>query len=323
MPVQTEQPENASAERQERLKKYAAALKQLKIPEDFVQLPVDPNYHHPLVRHYRHKNTVLLNFHLLAGCVDQLARFQGRPSDIIVASFPKSGTTWLQELVWRIQHRETGVSSGDVPLEYRFPVLEMPSIKEMETLNIHDMPEPRFIKTHLTHELLPESVTTSGAKVLYVRRDPRDVCVSYYHFSRMVNYEQYRGTFQEYRNRFVRGEVMHGPYREHVKSYLDHADTVLCLTYEELHSDRAAAIRRIAAFLGRPLTDADVEGIVANTSFGAMKKNPSTNFKHWEENGFAKEQEGTFMRKGKVGDWSNYFTEEESDAFMTWRNQPI
>jgi len=29
------------------------------------------------------------------------------------------------------------------------------------------------------------------------------------------------------------------------------------------------------------------------------------------------------MRKGKVGDWTNYFTDDESDVFMKWRNEPV
>jgi len=77
-------------------------------------------------------------------------------------------------------------------------------------------------------------------------------------------------------------------------------------------------VRKVAAFLGRSLTDADVDGIVRCTSFDIMKTNPSTNFHQWHENGFAAEdEEGTFMRKGQVGDWRNYFTSEESEDFMT------
>jgi len=180
------------------------------------------------------------------------------------------------------------------------------------------------MKTHLMHHLLPESVHSSGAKVLYVSRDARDVCVSYYHYARLVNFMMYRGTFQEFRASFQRGETLYGPYREHVKSYLDHADTVLCLTYEQLHSDRAEVVRKVAKFLGRTLTDASIQGIVHHTSFDVMKRDPSTNFTHWEDSGLAvRDEEGTFMRKGKVGDWTNYFSEADSDAFIKWRNGPL
>jgi len=308
---------------------FTESLTEMVVADDWEPLPADPNYTNPLVRFYRKRingyDHIAPNFFLVQGYEKHLAGFQARPSDIIVASFPKSGTTWLQEIVWRVVHGETGASSGDATLEYRFPTLEFPPSPIMNMRPLEDVPEPRLIKSHLPYQVLPESVLSSGAKVLYVSRDARDVCVSFYHFARMLNSEMYRGTFQEFRDRFTGDLLMSWPYREHVKGYLNHADTVLCLTYEQLHSNRAAAVRRIAAFLGRTLTDADVEGIVANTSFAAMKANPNANFHQWNENGFAapKDQEGTFMRKGRVGDWSNHFTEEESDAFMKWRNEPV
>ena len=39
---------------------------------------------------------------VLSGTVEDVANFQLRDSDVIVASFPKSGTTWLQEVVYRL-----------------------------------------------------------------------------------------------------------------------------------------------------------------------------------------------------------------------------
>ncbi|KAF0311185.1 Amine sulfotransferase [Amphibalanus amphitrite] len=170
--------------------------------------------------------------------------------------------------------------------------------------------------------MLPESVKTSRAKVLYVHRDARDVCVSFYHFSRMLNIYKYRGSFADFRENFMRGKILHSPYREHVQGYLEHSDTVLCLTYEQMHQDRGSVVRKVADFLGVSLSDADVDDIAKNTSFEVMKANPDTNFRQWEDNGLVSgTEEGTFMRKGVVGDWRNYFTEEESEAFLKWRNE--
>jgi hypothetical protein len=45
-----------------------------------------------------------------------------------------------------------------------------------------------------------------------------------------------------------------------------------------------------------------------------MKKNPSVNRESNKEFGHY-EQEGSFIRKGKVGDWRNYFSEEASREF--------
>ena len=306
-------------------KKMAAREEKSTVPDDWKPLPVDRNYKGPGYRMYRYRGTIATNFHLRSGLEHQLAEFRGRSSDILVASFPKSGTTWLQEIVWHVTHRD-GMANGKgtgVPLEFRFPVLEVRPHEFMKMPSLGDLPDPRFIKTHLHYHMLPESVFTSGAKVLYVSRDVRDVCVSFYHYSRMTKIQQYRGTFLEFRDSFMRDAVLYGPYREHVKGYLEHSDTVLCLTYEQMHQDRASVVRKVAVFLGVVLTDADVDNIVENTSFEVMKRNPDTNFQQWEKNGMIQTDESTFMRKGVVGDWKNYFTEEENEAFMKWRNEEV
>ena len=304
-----------------------AAAKEVALPDGWKPLPLDPNYNSPGYRLYRYRGTIFNNLHLNRGIVHQLTEFRGRPSDIIVASFPKSGTTWLQEIVWRVTHRTEmtdGKGSG-APLEFRFPILELQSQKDtIEMASLEEISEPRFIKTHLHYQMLPESVFTSGAKVLYVSRDARDVCVSFYHYSRILRVYKYQGSFSEFRDSFTHDTMLYGPYREHVKGYLEHSDTVLCLTYEQMHQDRASVVRKVAEFLDVALTDADVDNIVENTSFEVMKRNPDTNFQQWVKNGmFPQPDEGTFMRKGVVGDWKNYFTEEENEAFMKWRNEEV
>ena len=323
MSSKTDQPESGTTLTQsekDRQREELAALAALQVPHDWEPLPRDPNDENPVWRLYRHRGVVLTSTCLLAGCPGYWAQFRGRPSDIIVASFPKSGTTWLQELVWRVVHRETGPESGGGDtIEHRFPLMDVPATPEFDLAPLEGLAEPRLLKSHMPYHLLPEGVISSGTKVLYVSRDPRDVCVSFYHFSRLMAYQKYRGTFAEFRDRFTDDMIVYGPYREHVKGYLEHSDTVLCLTYEQMHQDRASVVRKVADFLEVSLTEEQVEGIVNNTSFGVMKENPGTNFQQWKKVGFI--TEGKFMRKGEVGDWRNYFTEEESDSFMKWFNE--
>ena len=289
------------------------------LPEGWEPLPRDPNYKNPAYQAYRYQGVTLTSINLELSCAQRLPTFRGRSSDVLVISFPKSGTTWLMEIVWRVVHRETGPESGaGVPIEHRFPLLGVGSADSLlETTDLRELADPRLIKSHLHYHRLPESVLTSGAKTLYVSRDPRDVCVSMYHFSRMFKLHQYGGTFAQFRDSFVRGETLRGPYRKHVQGYQEHSDTVLCVTYEQMHQDRAAVVRRVAAFLDRPLTEDQVEAIVRYTDFQAMKGNPATNFHQWHQTGMALKDQGTFMRKGVAGDWRNYFTQEESDNFMS------
>ena len=70
--------------------------------------------------------------------------------------------------------------------------------------------------------------------------------------------------------------------------------------------DSPGAIQKIAKFIGKELPPEIVERIVKQTSFNVMKKDEMLNYS-WI-NGI----KGDFIRKGEVGDWKNYFTEEQN-----------
>jgi hypothetical protein len=52
--------------------------------------------------------------------------------------------------------------------------------------DIEKMPSPRFIKTHLPAQLLPDQLWTVKPKIVYIRRNPKDTAVSYYHHHRLL-----------------------------------------------------------------------------------------------------------------------------------------
>ena len=98
------------------------------------------------------------------------------------------------------------------------------------------------------------------------------------------------------------------------------APNLLIVCYEEIHKDPHKQIRRIAEFLGVDLTPELVDSIAEQTLFKNMKKNPAANM-HWTDR-YREDEHGKFMRKGKVGDWRNHFTEEQSarmDALIAER----
>ena len=70
--------------------------------------------------------------------------------------------------------------------------------------------------------------------------------------------------------------------------------------------DSPGAIQKIAKFIGKELPPEIVERIVKQTSFDAMKKDEKANYS-WIHG-----IKGDFIRKGEVGDWKNYFTEEQN-----------
>ena len=83
----------------------------------------------------------------------------------------------------------------------------------------------------------------------------------------------------------------------------------MSVVFEDMKKDLASNVRKVAKFLGKELTDENVEAMVDHLSFKKMKNNPAVN----KEEGKAIRlfnESGSFMRKGEVGDWKNHFTDE-------------
>ena len=86
-------------------------------------------------------------------------------------------------------------------IESRSPFIDFPSpgINYINKLN-----SPRIIKTHLPIQFLPDNVENES-KVIYILRNPKDVCVSYYHFAKMSTEAEYEGNFDHFCELFVQG----------------------------------------------------------------------------------------------------------------------
>lgn len=75
---------------------------------------------------------------------------------------------------------------------------------------VASMPSPRYIKSHLTWDLLPEQMPAVKPKLVYVARNPKDMCVSYYHYCQLVH--RLAGGFEEFAELFLQdqGERVRG-----------------------------------------------------------------------------------------------------------------
>ena len=74
------------------------------------------------------------------------------------------------------------------------------------------LPSPRVIKSHLPFEFLPPKLLDT-CKVIYVGRNPKDTCVSYYHHHLSFNAEyKMEGSFSDFANLFLQGITEYGSY---------------------------------------------------------------------------------------------------------------
>ncbi|XP_019946652.1 amine sulfotransferase-like isoform X2 [Paralichthys olivaceus] len=176
-------------------------------------------------------------------------------------------------------------------------------------------PSPRLRVTHLQHQFMPSALSQRG-KVIYVARNPKDVLVSYYHFHKVANMLETPRDFNDFFDKFLRGDVFGCCWFDHVKIYHSHKDdmNMLFITYEEMIQDLQSAVRRICSFLGKELTDEQLANVVKHSTFNNMKRIPHANYEQVPGD-LLNHHQGTFMRKGTIGDWKNHFTVAQNERF--------
>ena len=227
-------------------------------------------------------------------------------SDVFVASYPKCGTTWMQYIVYLLMNGARALPPGR-KLEEFFPHLE-----EVGTEGVQALPERRMIKTHLPFEVMPFH---SDARYVYVARNPFDCAVSFYHHTRgfVHHYDFAEGTFDDFFECFIAGEVDFGGYFEHLLSWYAQrsAANVLFLTYERMQRETERVIAEVGAFLGEPaaLIARDAAAVAAIREESSFKR-MSRDQRRWS----SARPEGMpeFVRKGVIGDWRDAFSPEQA-----------
>jgi hypothetical protein len=195
-----------------------------------------------------------------AGLASGLA-FIPRSSDVIIASYAKCGTTWLQQMVHSLR------TAGDLDFDDISRVV--PWIETAADLDLDlDGPqraEPRAFKSHLSYDQVP-----AGARYIVSVRDPRDALVSAYRFFEGWFFESGSIDIETLgRARFVEGRS----YYTHLLSWWPHRHdaNVLLLAYEQMKDDHEDAVRRVAEFIGFGDDDRRMTIACQESSLASMK----------------------------------------------------
>lgn len=260
--------------------------------------------------------------------------YKARPGDLFLTGYPRCGNTWLHYIVLSILWK------GKVPEDPLMFFLGCPYLEWCGADCVNYMTKPGAIATHIPFHAIPYS---SEAKYIYINRNPRDCCVSQYHFTKMERlHEKSNLSFDEYFEDFIRGNVMFGDYFDHVLEWYKHRNdsNVHFVTYENLKRNPRREILKIANFIGEEYgkyileNEKVMENILNYSSFENMKKdaNKSMDMYFRCDNIFNNREipsglkaslqcvraEGKkyepiteFVRKGIIGDWKNYFKEDQ------------
>jgi len=289
---------------------------------------------------------------------EEYLNFQFRPSDVLIATYPKCGTTWTQEIVWTMLHNADLTNPrADDQTDQRSPHIEFDSLCENfgdPAEMFPDMAEyfakhapgldtskgmylefakkiggRRVLKTHLPFSLLPKDVLDK-CKVIYVARNPKDVVVSYLHHHRILKGYQFVGTDSDFVDYFCNGDVQCGSYAAHLGEahLLAGHPNLLNLTYEKLQEDKMAAIETLQSFLGMKLSATQIQNVAEMSTFGSMKKRlddgvTSDHAAPGTEKKADQDKTEGFYRKGKSGSWRTDMAPELSQKIDGWIAEEI
>lgn len=153
--------------------------------------------------------------------------FQAHDTDILQATAPKVGTTWLKAILFALVNRARYPNLQQHPLLTKnshdlVSYLDMILYNKETVPDLDHLVSPRLFSTHVSYKLLPTSIKDLICKIVYLCRDPKDTFASYWHFLNkkevtMVKNKDY--LFEEAFDVFTRRLSAYSPYWDHVLSY--------------------------------------------------------------------------------------------------------
>ena len=201
--------------------------------------------------------------------------------------------------------------SGGESLNGDVPILEFAGAFEP---NKPSDKHTRLVSSHLNFDLLKKYVVEQSIKTIHVRRDPRDVLVSLYHFYQInKSLGPFEGTWDEFYELFKKKELLYGDVIAHLNGWLSevHRSNILYISYEEMKNNLKRVIGKVATFCNLEVTKEQIDHVAEKSTFEEMSANSTTNGDILVKIGVFDSEKGKFMRKGIVGDWKEYFTEEQ------------
>ena len=252
-----------------------------------------------------------------------------RDDDIVIATYAKAGTTWMQQIVAQLMFDgdpDVAVAEMSPWVDLRVPP------KEVKLPLLEAQTHRRFMKTHLPVDAIR---FCPKAKYLYIGRDGRDVVWSMYNHHVNANQTWYDALNdtpgrvgppigpppddirQYWREWLDRDGYPFWSFWENVRSWCAVRDlpNVKFIHFANLKHDMAREIRGIAEFLDIPIKESRWEAILEHCSFEWMKKNATKTVPlggaFWDAGA------EVFINKGVNGRWSQTLTPEEVAEYET------
>ena len=217
-----------------------------------------------------------------------------RDDDVVIATYPKCGTTWMQRIVDLLIFQTPEAR----PIFLLSPWIDMrfgPSVEEMVEV-LEKQEHRRFIKAHLPLDGLPFH---EDIRYIHVARDGRDACMSFFNHCAAYTPEMYDALDRVgadmgapmprttddvaafWRDWLTRGSEPGAKDGYPGLSFYDFEtswwrtrgrENVLLVHYNDLLADLDGEMRRIAAFLSIDVDEAVWPSLVEAATFADMKR---------------------------------------------------
>ncbi|XP_035396697.1 sulfotransferase 6B1-like [Cygnus atratus] len=243
-----------------------------------------------------------------------LDTFDAREDDVLLGSYPKSGTHWLAGVITKLYNTPITLTS---PIEYG-------DVSRLEELN--KLSSKRIIPTHLDYNMLPSNFKNKNCKMIYISRNPKDTAVSMYHYYRENPHLPTVDTWTAFFDLFLEGDVVCGSWFDHFLSWEEHKNdkNILFLFYEDMKKDLPKIVKEISVFLDIDISDDDIQDICKKSSFSEMKNDTEKENSDPSHTVCAlTSNRKLIFRKGTVGDWKNHFTQKQNLKFEEIFNEKM
>ncbi|XP_052020226.1 amine sulfotransferase-like [Apodemus sylvaticus] len=246
--------------------------------------------------------------------LEKMEDFEIRDDDVFIITYPKSGTIWTQQILSLIYFEGHRNNTDNIPTMDRAPFLEY----NIHNLDYANMPSPRIFTSHLPYYFVPKGLKEEKAKILYIYRNPKDVLISFFHFSNWVVTSKVTDTIDHCLEKFLNGKVVGSCWFDHIRGWYEHRHdfNIMFLSYEDLNKNLRSSVLKICSFLEKELSEEDVDAVVRQATFQSMKSDPRANYEYIINNEIGvRNNDGSFLRKGTIGDWKHHLTVEQNERF--------
>ncbi|HUO12271.1 MAG TPA: sulfotransferase domain-containing protein [Caulobacteraceae bacterium] len=261
------------------------------------------------------------------------AGYRARPDDIIIATYPKCGTTWTQRIVSML----LAGSAAPAPVGGPWFDFRLRGPVEPVLAGAEATPGRRHLKSHLPYDALP---VWEGVKFIHVARDGRDSALSMHNHLRgftpqtnaimdqvSLNDPKFgdaapptpEDPAESFREWLIDGGARGDPgasFWEVERSYwaARRDPNMLLVHFNDLKADLAGEIVRIARYLEIELAGAVMGEIVAAANFDAMREQGEA-LMPGAENAWVNGAK-TFLNKGVNGRWQGLYAAADLAAYQ-------